>query len=243
MAESAPTPSERPDHHLDVDATALRGLAHPLRGRLLDQLQLRGPSTATILAERLGESSGSTSYHLRQLAKHGFIEPAEGRAGGRERWWQARRGGWSVQGQTFRQDPATRHAADAVLEYHYDAREQRFKAWQGLSASAPHDPDVQRWRRASGDSNFPMPLTPEEAERLYQDLLAFMWRWQREHVPEGRVADDVPGAETVEVQINLFPVLARLLAPETEAAPGTDGESPEPGADVASDADGESDVE
>ncbi|WP_017614522.1 winged helix-turn-helix domain-containing protein [Nocardiopsis salina] len=242
MAESVPPPSERPDNHLDVDATALRGLAHPLRGRLLDQLQLRGPATATILGKRLGESSGSTSYHLRQLAKHGFIEPAEGRGGGRERWWQARRGGWSVQGQAFRQDPSTRHAADAVLEYHYDAREQRFKSWQELAASDPHDPDVQRWRRASGDSNFPMPLTPEEAEALYQDLLDFMWRWQRENVPEGRVADDVPGAETVEVQINLFPVLARLLASETEAAPAADGESSESGADVAPDADGEPDA-
>ncbi|MEU7461934.1 winged helix-turn-helix domain-containing protein, partial [Streptomyces griseofuscus] len=30
-----------------------------------------GPATASQLAERLGESSGATSYHLRQLADHG----------------------------------------------------------------------------------------------------------------------------------------------------------------------------
>lgn len=221
MAESDPSPSERPDNHMDVDATALRGLAHPLRGRLLEQLQLRGPATATILGQRLGESSGSTSYHLRQLARHGFIEPAEGRGGGRERWWQARRGGWSMSGHAFRQDPATRYAADAVLEHHYSERERRFRAWNDLAASAPEDPDVQRWKYAAMDSNHPLPLTPEEAQELSRDLMDFMWRWKREHVPEDReTADDVPGAETVEVQINLFPVLARLLEPDTGQAPG-----------------------
>ncbi|GHD28410.1 transcriptional regulator [Nocardiopsis kunsanensis] len=220
MAESAPSPSERPDNHMDVDATALRGLAHPLRGRLLEQLQLRGPATATILGKRLEESSGSTSYHLRQLARHGFIEPAEGHGGGRERWWQARRGGWSMSGHAFRQDPATRHAADTVLEYYYGERERRFRTWNDLAASAPEDPDVQRWKAATMDANHPLPLTPEEAQKLSRDLMDFMWRWKREHVPESREsAADTPGTETVEVQINLFPVLARLLEPEAGQGP------------------------
>lgn len=217
MAESAPTPAERPDNHMDVDATALRGLAHPLRGRLLEQLQLQGPATATILGERLGESSGSTSYHLRQLARHGFIEPAEGRGGGRERWWQARSGGWSMAGHAFRNDPATRHAADTVLGHYYSERERRFRDWNDLAASTPEDPDVQRWKAATMDANHPLPLTPEEAQELSRDLMDFMWKWKREHVPESREsAADVPGAEIVEVQINLFPVLARLLEPGTE---------------------------
>ena len=33
----------------------------------------RGPTTATALAPRLGLNTGATSYHLRQLAQHGFI--------------------------------------------------------------------------------------------------------------------------------------------------------------------------
>lgn len=67
----------------------MRALAHPLRLRLLDLLRFDGPSTATLLSRRVGESSGSTSYHLRQLARYGFIEEAPGR-GGRERWWRYR---------------------------------------------------------------------------------------------------------------------------------------------------------
>jgi DNA-binding transcriptional ArsR family regulator len=71
-----------------TDVTAIRALAHPLRLRLLDLLRVEGPSTATILARRTDESTGSTSYHLRQLARHRFIEAAPPRGSRRERWWR-----------------------------------------------------------------------------------------------------------------------------------------------------------
>jgi DNA-binding transcriptional ArsR family regulator len=76
-----------PPVELVLDVTAVRALAHPLRLRLLDLLRFDGPATATMLAGRVEESSGSTSYHLRQLARHGFIEEVAKRDGGRERWW------------------------------------------------------------------------------------------------------------------------------------------------------------
>ena len=72
------------------DAGALRALSHPLRLELLDLLRFEGPSTATLLARRVGESSGATSYHLRQLARHGFVEEVPGAGRGRERWWRHR---------------------------------------------------------------------------------------------------------------------------------------------------------
>ena len=67
MAETHPV---RP-----MDATQLRALAHPLRLQLLEALSAEGPATASRLARRLGESSGATSYHLRMLARYGFVEP------------------------------------------------------------------------------------------------------------------------------------------------------------------------
>jgi DNA-binding transcriptional ArsR family regulator len=72
-----------------TDPAAVRALAHPLRLELLDLLRFDGPSTATELARRVDESSGSTSYHLRQLARYGFIEEAPPRAA-RERVWRFR---------------------------------------------------------------------------------------------------------------------------------------------------------
>jgi DNA-binding transcriptional ArsR family regulator len=64
-------PRRRSDSRTDtvrLDARNLRGLAHPVRVRMLGLLRTEGPSTATLLGERLGLSSAATSYHLRQLA-------------------------------------------------------------------------------------------------------------------------------------------------------------------------------
>jgi predicted transcriptional regulator len=61
------------------DPRSLRGLAHPLRLHLLGLLRADGPATASQLAARTGQSSGATSYHLRQLAAYGFVVEDTGR--------------------------------------------------------------------------------------------------------------------------------------------------------------------
>ncbi|MEU4229787.1 helix-turn-helix domain-containing protein [Nonomuraea sp. NPDC026600] len=72
------------------DPQVLKVVAHPLRVRLLGLLRAHGPATASELGREVGESSGSTSYHLRELAKYGFIEEDPERRDGRERRWRAR---------------------------------------------------------------------------------------------------------------------------------------------------------
>src|ERR671931_1012199 len=62
-------------------------LAHPLRFRIMELLR-EGPSTASRLARRLGESRGSMSYHLRALAGVGAILEAPELGTRRERWWR-----------------------------------------------------------------------------------------------------------------------------------------------------------
>lgn len=74
---------------LNPDARSLRGLAHPLRLQILDILRLEGPATATILADRLGVGTGNTSWHLKKLAEHGYIEEIPDRGNRRDRWWRA----------------------------------------------------------------------------------------------------------------------------------------------------------
>src|SRR5699024_8397136 len=82
----------------EIDASALKGLAHPLRMAIYDALTNHGPQTATSLAQRLGESSGSTSYHLRQLARHRRIREAAGGSGGRPQWRERHPGAVRVRG-------------------------------------------------------------------------------------------------------------------------------------------------
>src|SRR3954453_11984844 len=67
----------------------LKVLSHPGRLRMLGLLRSDGPATATTLAARLGLNTGATSYHLRQLEKHGFVVEDEEPGNGRDRWWRA----------------------------------------------------------------------------------------------------------------------------------------------------------
>ncbi len=77
------------DGPMEAFTDAVR-LAHPERLRMLGLLRIEGPATATGLADRLGLNFGATSYHLRQLAKHGFIAEADDLGTKRERWWRAK---------------------------------------------------------------------------------------------------------------------------------------------------------
>lgn len=98
-----------------LDAGALRALAHPLRIEMYDILTQFGPQTASTLAELTGESSGSTSYHLRALAKHDLIREVADRGTGRERWWERPRGGISFTNPEAMKTPSGKAATQVVM--------------------------------------------------------------------------------------------------------------------------------
>src|SRR3954453_19689864 len=93
-----------------TDPRAMRAYAHPVRLALIGLLRRHGPMTATQAAERLGESSGTCSFHLRQLAKYGFCEEAGG-GKGRQKPWRA-----TATFTTWKSTPADADMADA--EHH-----------------------------------------------------------------------------------------------------------------------------
>ncbi|WP_327362635.1 MULTISPECIES: ArsR/SmtB family transcription factor [unclassified Streptomyces] len=145
-----------------LDARSLRGLAHPLRIRMLATLRHEGPATASQLAERLGESSGATSYHLRQLAAHGFVEDAPEHGKGRERWWRAVHDGTRFDEQLmYAEDPDTRGAADLFLHEIATIHTQELSTWLGTAFSWPQD-----WRRASEVSDHTLRLTADQTLEL-----------------------------------------------------------------------------
>lgn len=84
------------DYQLQItDPRAMRALAHPLRIELL-RILTRSPKTATECAEATGQSPQSCSYHLRTLAKYGFVEPAEAPNGKERPWRKVKQGlSWS----------------------------------------------------------------------------------------------------------------------------------------------------
>lgn len=78
---------DEPTRREVTDPRVMRAMAHPLRIEILELLRSIGPMTATQLSERVGESPANCSFHLRTLAKYGFVEEAGGGTG-RQRPWQ-----------------------------------------------------------------------------------------------------------------------------------------------------------
>src|SRR5580658_11118855 len=94
------------------DARTMRALAHPVRIALIEALTLGGAMTATEAGERIGESPTTCSFHLRQLARYGFVEEAGG-GKGRARPWRVTSIGYSL--SSVHDDPAAEIASNAVL--------------------------------------------------------------------------------------------------------------------------------
>ncbi|HVA73811.1 MAG TPA: helix-turn-helix domain-containing protein [Acidimicrobiales bacterium] len=152
----------------------VRALAHPLRLELLDVLRFGGPSTATLLAGRLNESSGATSYHLRQLARYGFVEEVE-QSGGRERWWRYRERKVSVPAGA--DDETGGRAVAAALLTHEAQALDRFLSEQ---------PRSDDWDDAAFLQSRSLCLTSKELDALrcaIESLLAPLRRADAEDAP------------------------------------------------------------
>ena len=144
-----------------------RTLANPLRRRILSHLQRYQEANSTSLAQALGESTGTTSYHLRKLAEQGFVAEIPEKSGGRERWWRA------LPFHVLAPDPAKMEAAEwsAAIEH--------------AQAKAEHDIDLYfrvltqyegpgGWAQSSRGGFY---MTKEELLAFYQEYLALLWKY------------------------------------------------------------------
>jgi len=152
---------ERPPVEL-TDPRALRAYAHPVRSKLVGLLRRRGPLTATQAAAELGESSGTTSFHLRQLAKYGLVEEAPG-GKGREKPWQATSLMTNVPPiQT------TPEAAAAAAQLRISMAQSYFQELVGWLRRA--DDESDEWRTAAQFSDRILYATPVELQALKEAI-------------------------------------------------------------------------
>lgn len=150
-----------------LGADSLKAFAHPLRMTLYAELQRRGPATASQLARVLGESSGQTSYHLRQLERHGFVEDDPEHTGGRERWW--RPVGFRLTDTSLLRDPAAERALSTVVGQVIAERAATLTTW--LEHLSP-DPEESNGQLSAST----LQLTDAEAEVLIQELVGVVER-------------------------------------------------------------------
>lgn len=198
-AESEPgqQPSRAGDRVLD--GPVLKALAHPLRVQLLDILSQYGPQTASTIGKRIGESSGTTSYHLRQLARHGLVREVADRGSGRERWWERPRGALTLNTTNSEQDPAVREAARQVNRHFVRGRAEALAAFTASDPSALPD----GWADAVMISTLNAHLTADQLAGLTRDMEAIL----REKLETYRSEPGTPGARPVQLHFNAFPLI------------------------------------
>lgn len=171
----------------------MRVLAHPLRVRIVGSLRAEGPATATLLGERLGESSGLTSYHLRVLADEGFVEDATDHPGnGRQRWWRAAHDMTSWRPADAGDDPDDRAAEQWLTGFTARRGMEWLDEW--LQRRPDADPE---WREVSETNDYFFEVSPEELRELLTELNEVVGRRLGQPAAEGRA--------TVRLLLSAFP--------------------------------------
>lgn len=209
-ADSTPTPPETgpdaggPDSdtagarepNRKVDLASLRALAHPLRMQIIDALTTYGAHTASGLAERLGESSGATSYHLRQLARHDFVREDASRGTGRERWWEMS-SGLDIGAAELMETPVGREATRIVMSEWLTLRMQQIQAFMARA-----DDLAPEWQQATSLLSASLNLTAAQAAELNERYTALIDEFAAQY---GRRHTE-PGGRPFQVQYYAFPV-------------------------------------
>jgi DNA-binding transcriptional ArsR family regulator len=207
MPGTEPTQSDEIDFLVDrqLDLAGLKALAHPLRVEIINTLSTYGSFTASGLAERLGESSGATSYHLRQLEKHGFVREVEGKGTSRERWWERSPGAINVGSEEATSSAAGRSAATMIF------RQMRYTQERMLTDFVERGMDElpQEWLDGAVVSTLNTRLTPEQMKKFVSEVMKLADKYV---IPFKN--QDVPNSRPVLVNFQTFPVIDGDVVPE-----------------------------
>jgi hypothetical protein len=178
-----------------ADPKAMRAMAHPVRMALIELLSITPALTATQASEVLGESPANCAFHLRTLAKYGFVREAGGGKGRERPWTRVHR---TINVDTANQANTQAELAASALSQAWGERmlDRIRRAYATTSWPEGWDDAV----RANDSVRF---LTAEEAIGVSEAIMAIIDRY------ESRLADpDSRPAGTLPVQIAhyIFPM-------------------------------------
>lgn len=181
-----------------TDPETMRALAHPLRQRIMVELNVREHARAADLARTLGEPANAISFHLRVLAKHRFIEEAPELARDkRDRVWRPLVERFLLDGKVGDED----QMLDPILRW---TREMFLR-----DRDAPGSRDDFHQGTASGAF-----FTREEAEQMTEEVFAVMEKWWDRTAAAKRADPDDPERKYYQILLAVGP---RDLAAEPEA--------------------------
>ena len=151
--------------------------------------------TATEASERIGESPTTCSFHLRQLAKYGFVEEAGG-GKGRSRPWKMTSIGMRIPSGN---DAETELAVSTLSRLLRERQLERYRGWLESRSAYP-----RRWQSAATDSEYVFYLTVEELEELNAELAALLLPRFRDRLTDPSTRP--PDATQVEMLIFGYPI-------------------------------------
>jgi DNA-binding transcriptional ArsR family regulator len=196
QAAGTPPPAGTPGNPLRItDPQVMRALAHPARIAIWQFLGLEGPATATECAEIAGLSPSACSYHLRTLARYGFVEedPVSA-ADGRQRPWRVKVVAFALPNGP--DDTPGMRAAGRMLNQTLHA--QLDELWESyLDRQAEY---TAQWQEALGDQVDVLHVAPEELIELRRRLTELFGEYRRLSR-----AERPPGAGRVYVTLGLIP--------------------------------------
>jgi DNA-binding transcriptional ArsR family regulator len=197
-----------------TDASTMRALSHPVRIALVEALSFGGAMTATEVGEVIGESPTTCSFHLRQLAKYGWVEEAGGGKGRARPWRMAALG---FQTSSTHDDPDIDIAATTLNRLFRQRQLARYETWIETRSAYP-----RAWRDAVSDSEYLFYLTLDELRELNEALHAILMG----RFDENRHTDPSqrpPGSLPIEVLMFGYPIEPPSKAtPDPTAEEGTE---------------------
>ena len=178
-----------------TDPKMMRALAHPARIAIWMHIGLRGSATATECAEVAGLSPSACSYHLRTLARYGFVEEDRASAAnGRERPWRARLLAFTMEDRP--DEPAAGRVANRLLVENLRESVEEIRV-RYLDRKSEYSAD---WQAAAGELFSVAHVTPDELNELRAEVLDIMAQYVRLDP-----AERSPGALPVRIMLDMFP--------------------------------------
>ena len=162
-----------PPVSMRLDEKAVRVLAHPLRSRLLGELRVHGPATATQLAAALKTNTGATSYHLRALEDVGLVADT-GDGVGKRRVWRASTDSHSWTNSDFADDEDAQTALGWLRRDYVRQFAARAERWLDAESSWPGV-----WVDRLGLEDVLLTVTPDQLADFHTEFDALAEKYRR----------------------------------------------------------------
>ena len=181
---------------IELTPASLKALVHPLRIGMLGILRADGPATSSDLARKLETNTGATSYHLRQLERHGFVVEVLDMGTTRQRFWQAAHDYSILERSRMKADADALVLIDEVMRLGSRLRESEVAEW-----IESQDEWGSAWTDASASDDYLLRLTRSELAELVGDIRALIEPLM------ARAGGDAPeAAEAIRVHLVAFPI-------------------------------------